>query len=54
MEKKIPAAVREKDLRKRREAPKKKQTDVRAMLAGTAQVSSSKEQQNGVRITEID
>ena len=41
-EKGIPAAVREKDKRKRREVPKKKQTDIRAMLGVTAQVSPSK------------
>ena len=54
MEKEIPAAVREKDQRKRREVPKKKQTDIRAMLGVTAQVSSSKKQQNGVEVIEID
>ena len=54
MEKEIPAAVRRKYQRKRREVPKKKQTDIRAMLGVTAQVSSSKKQQNGVEVVEID
>ena len=44
MEKEIPPAVREKDLRKRREVPKKKNAGTRAMLEITAQVSSSKKQ----------
>ena len=54
MEKEIPAAVRGKYQRKRREVSKKKQTDIRAMLGVTAQVSSSKKQQNGVEVVEID
>ena len=54
MKKEIPAAVREKDQRKRREVPKKKQADIRAMLGVTAQVSSSKEQQNGTEVIETD
>ena len=54
MEKEIPAAVRGKYQRKRRDVPKKKQTDIRAMLGVTAQVSSSKRQQNGVEVVEID
>ena len=54
MEKEIPAAVREKDQRKRREGPKKKQIDIRAMLGVTTQGSSSKKQQNGVEVIEID
>ena len=54
MEKEIPAAVREKYQRKRREVPKKKQTDIREMLGVTAQVSSNRKQQNGVEVIEID
>ena len=54
MEKEFPAAVREKDQRKRREVPKKKQADITAMLGVPAQVSSSKKQQNGVQVNEID
>ena len=54
MEREIPAAVRKKDQRKRREVHKKKQTDIRAILGVTAQVSSSKKQQNGVEVIEID
>ena len=54
MEKEIPTALREQDQRKRWEVPKKKQTDKRAMLGVTAQVSSSKKQQNWVEVIEID
>ena len=54
MEKEIPAAVREKHQRKRREVPKKTQTVIRAMLGVTVQVSSSKKQHNGVEVIEID
>ena len=54
MEKEIPAAVQGKDQRKRREVPKKKQIDIRAMLGVTTQGSSSKKQQNGVEVIEID
>ena len=54
MEKEIPAAVREKHQRKRREVPKKKQTVIRAMLGVTVQVSSSKKRHNGVEVIEID
>ena len=54
MEKEIPAAVPEKDQRKRREVPKKKQIDIGAMLGVTTQGSSSKKQQNGVEVIEID
>ena len=49
MEKEIPASVWEKDRRKRREVP-----NIRAMLGITAQLSSSKKQQNGVEVIEID
>ena len=42
MEKEIPVAAREKDKRKRRKVPKKKQNDIKTMLGVTAQVSSSK------------
>ena len=54
MEKEIPTALQEQDQRKRREVPKKKQTDKRPMLGVTAQVSSSKKPQNGVEVIEID
>ena len=54
MEKEIPAAVPEKDQRKRREVPKKKQIDIGALLWVTTQWSSSKKQQNGVEVIEID
>ena len=54
MEKEIPAAVREKDQRKRKEVPKEKQTDIRAMFRVTAQVSSSRKQQSGVEVIETD
>ena len=54
MEKEIPAAVREKHQRKRREVPRKKQTVIRAILGVTVQVSSSKKQHNGVEVIEID
>ena len=53
MEKEILADVREKDQRKKR-VPKKNQTDIRAMLRVTAQVSSRKEQQNRVKVIETD
>ena len=45
--------VLKKDQRKIGEVPKKKQTDIKAMLGVTAQVSSSKKQQYGVEIIEI-
>ena len=52
MEMEIPAAVRGKKQRNIREVPKK--TDIRAMLGVTAQVLSSKKQQNGVEVIEIN
>ena len=45
--------VLKKDQRKRGEVPKKKQTDIKAMLGVTVQVSSSKKQQYGVEVIEI-
>ena len=54
MEKEIPAALREKDQRKRKEVTKEKQTDIRAMLRVTAQVSPSRKQQSGVEVIETD